>query len=94
MPLSAKELGMEVLLEIHDETEIEHIGEEVDFVGVNNRSLKDAGLGIEWEVMQGTKFNMLWAHKLGTNHGRRSDDTNFDKTNTTDMLRFGFTQQF
>ena len=50
--------------------------------------------GIEWEVIQGTKFNMLWAHKLGTNHGRRSDDTNFDKTNTTDMLRFGFTQQF
>ena len=60
----------------------------------NEYNLKDTGLGIEWEVIQGTKFNMLWAHKLGTNHGRRSDDTNFDKTNTTDMLRFGFTQQF
>ena len=60
----------------------------------NEYNLKDVGLGIEWEVIQGTKFNMLWAHKLGANHGRRSDGTNFDKTNTTDMLRFGFTQQF
>ena len=44
---TAKELGMEVLLEIHDETEIEHIGEEVDFVGVNNRSLKSFEVNIE-----------------------------------------------
>ena len=60
----------------------------------NEYNLKDAGLGMEWEMMQGTKFNMLWAHKLGINHGRRTDGTNFDRTNTTDMLRFGFTQQF
>ena len=60
----------------------------------NEYNLKDTGLGMEWEVMSNTKVNMLWAHKLGTNHGRRSDGTNFDKTNTTDMLRFGFTQQF
>ncbi len=60
----------------------------------NEYNLKDAGIGMELEVMQGTKFNILWAHKLGSNHGRRSDGTNFDKTNTTDMLRFGFTQQF
>ena len=60
----------------------------------NEYNLKDAGLGMEWEAMQGTKFNILWAHKLGINHGRRSDGTNFDRTNTTDMLRFSFTQQF
>ena len=60
----------------------------------NEYNLKDTGLGMEFEVMKGTKLNMLLAHKLGTNHGRRSDGTNFDKTNTTDMLRFGFTQQF
>ena len=60
----------------------------------NEYNLKDSGLGMEWEMMQGTKFNMLWAHKLGINHGRRADGTNFDRTNTTDMLRFGFTQQF
>ena len=60
----------------------------------NEYNLKDTGLGMEWEALPNTKFNMLWAHKLGINHGRRTDGTNFDKTNTTDMLRFGFTQQF
>lgn len=60
----------------------------------NEYNLKDTGLGMEWEVMSNTKVNMLWAHKLGNNHGRRTDGTNFDRTNTTDMLRFGFAQQF
>lgn len=36
----AKGLGMEVLLEIHDETELMHISDMVDMVGVNNRNLK------------------------------------------------------
>ncbi len=36
----AKQLELEVLLEIHDETELAHICDEVDFVGVNNRNLK------------------------------------------------------
>lgn len=35
----AKELGMDVLLEIHNEVEIDHINEYVDVVGVNNRNL-------------------------------------------------------
>jgi len=35
----AKELGLEVLLELKDETEIDHICPSVDFVGVNNRDL-------------------------------------------------------
>lgn len=36
----AKDLGMEVLLEIHDETELNHVCSYVDLVGVNNRDLK------------------------------------------------------
>jgi len=36
----AKELQLEVLLEIHNEDELGHICDEVDFVGVNNRNLK------------------------------------------------------
>lgn len=36
----AKQLSLEVLLEIHNEDELEHIGEDVDIVGVNNRNLK------------------------------------------------------
>ncbi len=44
---TAKELGMEVLLELHDETELEYICDEVDFVGINNRSLKSFEVNIE-----------------------------------------------
>ncbi len=36
----AKALQLEVLLEIHNEEELGHICDEVDLVGVNNRSLK------------------------------------------------------
>lgn len=35
----AKELGLDVLLEIHNEQEIGHINDRVDVVGVNNRNL-------------------------------------------------------
>ena len=37
----AHELGMEVLLELHDESELEKIDRNVDMIGINNRNLKD-----------------------------------------------------
>lgn len=37
--MKSKELGMDVLLEIHNEKELQHINEYVDVVGVNNRDL-------------------------------------------------------
>jgi indole-3-glycerol phosphate synthase len=37
---AAKQLGLEVLLEIHDESELGHICDEIDMVGINNRNLK------------------------------------------------------
>jgi indole-3-glycerol phosphate synthase len=40
LALKAKKLSLEVLLEIHDEKELEHLCPEVDMVGVNNRNLK------------------------------------------------------
>ncbi len=36
----AKSIGLEVLLEIHDKSELGHICPEIDIVGVNNRDLK------------------------------------------------------
>ncbi|MCX8020565.1 MAG: indole-3-glycerol phosphate synthase TrpC [Chitinophagaceae bacterium] len=36
----AAELGMQTLLEIHEEEELEHFCDEVTFVGINNRNLK------------------------------------------------------
>ena len=35
------ELGMEVLLELHDASEIDKIDKRVDMIGINNRNLKD-----------------------------------------------------
>ena len=43
----AKSIGLEVLLEIHDEDELGHICDAVDFVGINNRSLKSFEVNIE-----------------------------------------------
>lgn len=37
---SAKNIGLNVLLEIHNEEELDHICNDVDVVGVNNRDLK------------------------------------------------------
>jgi indole-3-glycerol phosphate synthase len=43
----AKALGLEVLLEIHNEDELGHICAEVDCVGVNNRNLKTFEVDIQ-----------------------------------------------
>lgn len=37
--VKAKELGLDVLLEVHNEAELGHINEYIDVVGVNNRNL-------------------------------------------------------
>jgi len=47
LALKAKNLGLEVLLEIHNKEELQHICDEVDLVGVNNRNLKDFVVNIE-----------------------------------------------
>lgn len=44
---TAKQLGLEVLLEIHNEEEVGHICDGVDMVGVNNRNLKNFEVSIE-----------------------------------------------
>ena len=36
----AKSLGLEVLLELHDEKELEHICDQTELIGINNRDLK------------------------------------------------------
>lgn len=46
----AKKLSLEVLLELHAEEELEHICEEVDFVGINNRNLKTFEVDVEHSV--------------------------------------------
>ncbi len=53
-PLEVKQLaefatliGLEVLLELHDEDELEHICDKIDLVGINNRSLKTFEVDLE-----------------------------------------------
>lgn len=46
----AKSLQLEVLLEIHNEAELEHICEEIDLVGVNNRDLKTFSVDINRSI--------------------------------------------
>ncbi len=46
----AKSLGMEVLMEVHNEKELEKINDFVDIVGVNNRDLKTFEVDVETSV--------------------------------------------
>lgn len=48
--LKAHSLGLEVILEIHDESELGHIQASTDIVGVNNRDLKTFTVDIEQSV--------------------------------------------
>ncbi|MEA3426056.1 MAG: indole-3-glycerol phosphate synthase TrpC [Bacteroidota bacterium] len=47
MAATAKGLGLEVLLEIHNEVELGHVCDAVDLVGVNNRNLKTFEVNID-----------------------------------------------
>ena len=46
----AQELDLEVLLEIHSEDELKHINKNIDFVGINNRNLKDFKVNLQHSV--------------------------------------------
>jgi indole-3-glycerol phosphate synthase len=50
LAMAAKGLGMEVLMEVHSEEELDIINEYVDMIGVNNRNLKTFTVDIETSV--------------------------------------------
>jgi indole-3-glycerol phosphate synthase len=52
----ARQLGLEVLLELHDESELGHVSEAVDLVGVNNRNLKTFEVDLEHSVRLSEKI--------------------------------------
>ena len=47
---TAKSLGMEVLMEIHSEEELQKVNDAVDIIGVNNRNLKDFSVSIQTSI--------------------------------------------
>lgn len=57
----AKELGLEVLLEIHTEKELDYINDDIDLVGVNNRNLKSFEVDINHSINLG---NMIPQDKI------------------------------
>lgn len=46
----AKNIGLNVLLEIHNDEEMEHICDDVDVVGINNRDLKTFTVDVERSI--------------------------------------------
>ncbi|MBR2647784.1 MAG: indole-3-glycerol phosphate synthase TrpC [Sediminibacterium sp.] len=56
MTEKAHEVGLEVLLEIHNEEELGHISKEIDLVGVNNRNLKDFSVNLEHSIRLSQKI--------------------------------------
>jgi indole-3-glycerol phosphate synthase len=46
----ARQLGLEVLLEIHTEQDLDHLCDEIDVVGINNRDLKTFSVDIDRSI--------------------------------------------
>jgi indole-3-glycerol phosphate synthase len=53
----AKDLQMEVLLELHNENELDHICDKVDIVGINNRNLKNFEVDLEHSARLAEKID-------------------------------------
>jgi indole-3-glycerol phosphate synthase len=51
LALTAHQLGLEVLLEIHEEEELNHLCDEIDVVGINNRDLKTFSVDIDRSIL-------------------------------------------
>jgi indole-3-glycerol phosphate synthase len=47
LAIEAKKYGLEILLELHAQDELQHICDEVDMVGINNRNLKTFAVDID-----------------------------------------------
>jgi indole-3-glycerol phosphate synthase len=52
----AKSLGLEILLELHEETELDHICDEVQLIGINNRNLKTFEVDMERSLKMAEKI--------------------------------------
>jgi indole-3-glycerol phosphate synthase len=52
----AHELGLQVLMELHDENELDIINEHIDVIGVNNRNLRTFEVSLEHSVQLGKKI--------------------------------------
>jgi len=67
---TAQELGMEVLCELHDESQIEKLSTNIDMIGVNNRDLKTFTTSIENSIRIKEKLpkDKVLVSESGINH--------------------------
>jgi indole-3-glycerol phosphate synthase len=79
---AAKRLKLEVLLELHDESELSHVCDEVDVVGVNNRNLKNFEVDLEHSVRM--------AEKIGNDFIRIAESGINDVKNIRYLKQHGF----
>jgi len=56
MAAYATSIGLEVLLELHDESELDHICQETSIIGINNRNLKTFEVDIERSLRMAEKI--------------------------------------
>src|SRR5450432_2704544 len=56
LAIFAKDIGLDVLLELHAEEELEHICDETELVGINNRNLKTFDVNIEHSLKMAQKI--------------------------------------
>ena len=82
LAIAAKKLGLEVLLELHDESELEHICSEVDLVGVNNRNLKNFEVDLQHSVRM--------AEKIGSGFTKIAESGINDVNNIRYLKQHGF----
>ncbi|HZD84191.1 MAG TPA: indole-3-glycerol phosphate synthase TrpC [Candidatus Angelobacter sp.] len=65
----AKNIGLDVIMELHSSNELEKIPleleEEIDFIGVNNRNLKNFSIDIECSVQLSRKINFFKISESG-----------------------------
>lgn len=67
LAVKAHELELEILLEIHNEQELEYVNENIDMVGVNNRNLGTFHTDVENSFRLAEKLpkEMLWVSESG-----------------------------
>lgn len=87
----AHELGMEVLLELHDEGEIDRIDKEIDMIGINNRNLKDFKVDLDRSLKL---LGRLPANKVKISESGLSDPETVDFLRTRGFQGFLMGENF
>ena len=76
----AKDLGLEILLEIHNKAELDHINPLIDLVGINNRNLKDFSVDLNHSIKLSEQIPNTFV-KIAESGINGEDDIRFLKSN-------------